>query len=705
MAKLSRRSVLLLLGGGAAALAVGGRALMPALPPRGLPQTQEVLAWVIVGMDNRLRLILPRQEMGQGIGIGLRQILADAAEVPLDATETVYHDTDAIPTVRATVGSESIQDFAEPLALAGRALRSSLRARAVARVGPVDDTPEGFRAGDGRALRFADLLDEGASVIDPAQLDLDHAPPPRRHVGQSHPTDKIRAIVTGQPLFAADMALPEMLCAAMARPPRNGARLRSVDDQKARAVAGYAGLVQDGEAAAVLARDPASAWAARDALTLEWQGGATLGQAEWDALLDIDGWEERDALQHHLHDQGGLDAAKGWTVDLRFDIPMAAHGAIEPRAALARWSADQTRLEVWTGTQDAFFTRSLLARRFGLSESAVTVHSARVGGGFGGRAIPTVEIEAAWAARLAGRPVKMHWSRPEEFRQGYHRPPSSHRVRARLDADGRIAAWDHGFASGHVIFSSAAMPPWLQAATSLVADMGVGRNALPPYDLPNARVRMSDVRLPHPTGPWRGLGAGPNMFVIESAMDELALASGQDPLAFRLRHLADRPRLAECFRRAVAMPPPMAAGRARGLAGGIYKDQSYAATVAEVARDAQGGVTVTGLWAAHDCGPIVNPDQVRAQTEGNLIWALGMVFTDGLTVEEGQVTADYFTASPIPRYRQIPPIAVELIESAGPTMTGAGETAIVCAAAVANAVRRLTGRRAARLPLKEEDLI
>jgi len=333
------------------------------------------------------------------------------------------------------------------------------------------------------------------------------------------------------------------------------------------------------------------------------------------------------------------------------------------------------------------------------------VHGCRTGGAFGGKTVCMVELEAAALARLSGQPVKVQWTRAQEFTQAFHRPPSSHRVRARLQ-DGRLAHWSHDFASSHILFTGAVVPPWLHTVTDLIGDDGVARGARLPYRAQAARIGFDLVRLPVHTGPWRALGAGPNGFVIESVIDECARAAGADPVEFRLRHLED-PRLRRVLESAVATAPARPApgagsGRTgRGIACGSYKQASYAAVVADVRVDTETGeVQVLHLHAAHDCGLVINPDQVRAQCEGNLVWALGMVLVEAWTPG-----ADGFGPSPIPRMGQIPPMTVDIVDR-GESPTGAGETVIVPAgAAIANAIRAATGWRPTRLPVRPADVL
>jgi isoquinoline 1-oxidoreductase subunit beta len=418
-------------------------------------------------------------------------------------------------------------------------------------------------------------------------------------------------------------------------------------------------------------------------------------------------------LRHRLRRDAQDDQAP-WTVDLRIDLPFAAHASIEPRAALAHWEPDARggpRLQVFTGTQDLFYVRDVLARRLGLPAGRVEVQACRIGGAFGARTLVLAEVEAALLARAAGRPVKLMWTRAQEFSQGFHRPASSHRVRARV-AGGRVTDWWHAFTSSHILFTPAAMPAWMQRAADFVGDQGVARGAALPYAVPRERIEFDALRLPVHGGPWRGLGAGPNGLVVETALDACARASGLDPLAFRLAMTEDT-RLQQVLRGvasdarwAQARPGPtvQALRRGRGLACGVYKGGSRVAVVADVEVSTRGEVRVAALWCAHDCGVVIDPDGVRAQVEGCLVWCLGMVLVEALPLQSGGVAAAGFAESPIPRFGEIPPISVRLMDSdAEPT--GAGESAMTAgAAAIANAVFDATGQRPTRLPLRPEAL-
>jgi CO/xanthine dehydrogenase Mo-binding subunit len=686
---MRRRAFLAAAAGGLVVLigaGAGAWSRVPVIPKRPEPDAQTALGW-IAHRDGRFTLTLPRAEIGQNVATALKQVACAELGVDWDAVDVALHDTD-MPRVKATVGSESVRHFAEPLAQACAALRDALAAGRERGAVTVSDRPQS----ELRALRAGGLIGASPEIV------------------------QGREIVTGAPLYAADLRLPGMRFGRVLRAPASvevASRPARWNLDAARAAPGFVAVVEDcgppiGKARGlgIVASRPGALDAIADALEVEWDVAAEPARADIARAIDVDARLAEGAPRHEALD--GAPADGPWDVDLRLDLPLAAHGPIEPRAAVAAWRGDT--LAVWAGTQDAFYVRDVLADAFGLGAGAVTVQSCRVGGGFGGKTICTVEAEAAALARAAGAPVKVQWTRAQEFALGFHRPPSSHRIRARL-ADGRITDWDHAQVSSHVMFTAAVLPAWMQRGADLVAgDGGVARGMAAPYVLGRARAGYDAVRLPVHTGPWRGLGAGPNALAIESAIDEAAIAAGADPLAFRLAHAAD-PLLAAVLARvgeiAAWGAPAAASGNARtgrGVACGVYKETSYAAAVADVAVDAGGRVRATRLWCAHDCGLVINPDQVRAQCEGNLVWGLGMALTDDLPVAGGRVTAETFADAPIPRLTEVPPIAVELIASDRPPR-GAGETAIVAGpGAIANAIRAATGRRPTRFPVRPGDL-
>jgi isoquinoline 1-oxidoreductase subunit beta len=715
MPGLSRRRLLVALGWGAAGItAVAGGAawaLMPTLPPRNAPTHADAAAWLSLRPDGAFELYSSRAEMGQGISMGLRQVAADELGVGLDRIRLVQPDTSLVPVARSTVGSDAMRETGLLVARAAAALASAVLREAAQRLGrPAADlqlAPDGVASRGETMLAFEELgtgapLLVTAEDVEKAQPRLLGDPADRREVGRARPAHDIDAIVTGsRPLYADDVRLSGMVFGAVVRPQTLEGRIHVIDASACRSVPGFLGLYRDGDFAGVVASRRGALAQAMGVLLVEEEAVSDIGSEGVSAMVDIR--SATGALEHSVVDTG-IASDGPFDVDLTLRVPLAAHASIEPRTAVARFD-ENGGLEVWTGTQDPFFVRNSLADAFGLGRDKVVVHGMRVGGGFGARTIIAAEMDAARLARLCGRPVKVQWSRNDEFRSGFHRPPSSHRLRLSADAGGQITRWHHAFRSGHVIFTSAAMGPELQFATSFVPDPGVARGSVPPYAADSSRVEFEDVRLAVKTGPWRGLGAAANCWAVETAVDALARAKRIDPLEMRLRSIAPQHgRLRAVLSAAAGMAgwtarPQGSPDEGWGLACGIYKDMSYAAAVAHVTRTGA-RYRVTGLWCAHDCGLVVNPDQVRAQVEGNLVWGIGMALKEELLVDGGRIRPESFFDYPLPVLSDVPEIEIRLIESSSEPM-GAGETAIVCgAAAVTNAIAAMTGQTVTTLPFR-----
>jgi CO/xanthine dehydrogenase Mo-binding subunit len=719
---LSRRRFLLATGWTAAGVTVlylGGRHLFSVVPSFDMPGADAGAAWLKIGPDGRCQMLCPRAEMGQNASIGLAQIAAEELNLAVEDIDVRLPSTREIPQVVLTAGSMSLALFAEPTARAAAALREFLRERAAERAGvdpaAVTESPGAFALPDGRTLGYGELAAGEAVVLDAGALPeapLHSFDPERTHrqIGRRAAPHQLEAIVTGAPVFAADVRLPGMLFGRAARPPARNAELGRVDAARAEAVPGLVQVVVDPERklAGVVCETPGAVEAALDALHVEWKLPVSFDQTTIDELVDVDAALARGELEHTpLDDASDPDAA--WDVDLRFDVQLQSHAMQEPRAAVARFGEVDGReaLEIWTGSQDAFVVQRHAARDLGLPAEQVIVHQQRMGGGFGGREHYDVERDAARLARAVGRPVKVQWSREDEFRAARHRPASSHRVRLRADGEGALTDWWHAFVSGHVIFARERLPGWLLAPARLLGDLGVERGSHPPYAARRRRVEYGDVDLPVDLGTWRSLGATPNTFAIESAIDELARIRNLDPVELRLRNLPEEHRrLAACLRRTRALAEkvslPDRPGFGRGYACGIYEEKSFVAASADVRVDAaSGAIRIERMCCVQDVGLAINPDQLAAQIEGNLIWGLGMALMEEVEVGPSEVGSLNFDRYTIPRIADAPAFDIEIISPRDVPPAGAGETALIVGpAAIANALRAATGRRFTRLPIR-----
>jgi isoquinoline 1-oxidoreductase len=528
----------------------------------------------------------------------------------------------------------------------------------------------------GRELGVA--IPDEAAITPPEQWTL---------IGTSVPKVEAAALVTGAHRYASDVALPGMLHGKVLRPAGFGATLRSVDTRAAAPLPGVT-VVHEGDFVGV---------AAPDSATATWALAAI--RAEWDVPAGPSSAELADYFRANPPDPGGPAppgglvepyatgsvedglAAADHTVAATFHGAYIAHAPLEPRAAVASW--EDGALTVWTGTQRPFGVRQQLVALFDLPEEAVRVIVPDTGSGYGGKHQGDAAVEAARLARAAGRPVKVAWTREEEMTWAYFRPGALMELRGGARADGRLVAWEH--------------QTWNAGASALRT----------PYEVPNQRAIFHPTRSPLRQGAYRALATTVNLFARESLMDELAHAVGLDPLEFRLRNLRDE-RLravleaaAERFGWGELQPAP---GRGIGLACGFEKG-GYVATCAEVVAEPTAGGGIAGLRVvrvveAFECGAVVNPDHLRSTIEGAIVQGIGGALYEGIDLANGRVLNPRFSQYRVPRFEDIPPIDLVVLDRRDLPSAGAGETPIAgIAPAIANALFHATGLRRRALPL------
>lgn len=706
--------------GGLTVAYFGVRRFGPVLPSFLPPDDASGVAWLQMTREGQCLFFCPRAEMGQHANTGLMQILAEELNLQVSDIEPVFPTSTAdIPETMLTAGSMSIPMFARPMAQGAAGMREQLRSMAAGRLGvsphTLTDAQGGFNSGNGWFLSYPEIVDGRDLVMDADELpeaslytfDTSRA---HKQVGQPATPPSVAGMVTGAPLYAADIILENMVYGRAVQPPTRAARLVKVDDAKARALPGFLKTVADfeGNFVGVVGETPGAVNRAVSLMEVAWQlPPVTMSQESIDGLLDVDLALAKEELEHSIAD-GSIDAGQPWDLDMRFDIQVQSHAAQEPRAAVIRLSGNGSpAVEMWTGSQDPFLMQRFIADELRVDKSEVVVHSMLMGGGFGGRELQEVQFDALRLARHIDRPIKVQWTREDEFAAARNRPGSSHRVRLKADSDNRITVWSHDFVSGYVLFALGRLPALLQGtARALTGDLGAARGAAPPYRAGTTHVAMSDVDLPVDLGSWRSLGAAPNVFVVESAVDALAHSLGQDPVEFRLRNMAEEhERLRHCLIRAreLASSVPLieAEGHGRGYACGIYERDSFVAVSADVHVDrASGEISVLRMCCAQDVGLAINPDQLRAQVESNLIWGIGMALMEKVEVDGNGVSSTNFDTYRIPRISHAPEFEIEIVPNPGFAPAGAGETALIAAApAIVNAVFDGTGIRYTRLPL------
>jgi isoquinoline 1-oxidoreductase beta subunit len=500
--------------------------------------------------------------------------------------------------------------------------------------------------------------------------------------------------------FTLDVKLPGMLTAVMIHPPKFGAAAASFDAAAAKAMPGVVDVVQTPRGVAVVAEHMWAALKARDAVTVQWdeteaesRGTAEI-MAEYRSLAA--GTPAATALQEG--DAAAALAGAAKVLEASFAFPYLAHAALEPLNAVARMNDGV--VEVWGGHQMPDLYQAVAAEVAGVPPDKVRLHVMKTGGGFGRRAVADADVivEAVAAARALNwqAPVKVQWTRENDMKGGRYRPAYVHKVRAGLDADGRLVAWDH-----HVVGQSIMAGGPFEAMIEGGIDPTSIEGALHvPYAIPNRRVGLTTTDVRIPVLWWRSVGSTHNAYVVETFLDELAEAAGQDPLEYRLAMMADSPRHAGVLRLAAEKAgwgSPVPEGRARGIAL-AESFQTYVAQVAEVSVG-EGGVRVHKVVCAVDCGVPINPVNIRAQMEGGIGFGLGAIMAEELTLTGGEFDqANYDTYTPL-RIDAMPDIEVHIVPSSE-RPTGVGEPGVPpVGPAVANAIYAATGKRVRVLPI------
>lgn len=665
-------------------------------------------AWFVIAPDNTVTVYIPKIEMGQGIHTALAQIAADELDVAWENVRVAPATTAVGPfDSSGTTGSFSVMTMWQPLRETAATLRTMLVNAAAAQLG-VDAaglvTAAGVvsaRTNPDQALTYGEIVaaHSGDWTVPETVLPLKSADQ-FSLIGRSLPRVDFQDKLTGRAVYGLDVRADGMLYGAVAYAPTVAGKLRRARPGTAADVPGVVQVVIEDNFAGVVATSRAAAEAGVNALELTWDDGPALGSADIAALTTVGEGNATviqkvgDVRPNLAADATGVAA----TLIAEYRTPLAAHAHLEPQSALVDVRDDG--VTAWVSTQLPAMVQGDLAKVLGRKEEEITINPTYVGGGFGRKVGSDAAGAAARLSRAAGRPVHVAWTRQQEFRDGYLRPPTHHVLRGALAADARITAFDHQQASGDVAFPF--VPGFFKVL--LGADFGAVRGARTFYDIPHLRTVAWRTPLPLRTGWWRGLGLMANVFAIESFIDEMAHAAGVDPLAFRLRHLpadATGDRLRTVLTTVAAMAGwdrPAPAGRGRGLALCIDAG-TVVAQVAEVSL-VDGQPRVHHVWCAVDPGLPVNPDGVIAQTQGGIVMGLSSVLFEQIDLVDGRITATNFNAYPLITMKETPAIDVTVLRS-GDEPFGMGEPPIgPIAAAVGNAVFDLTGTRLRELPLR-----
>ncbi|MEA3220332.1 xanthine dehydrogenase family protein molybdopterin-binding subunit [Immundisolibacter sp.] len=657
-------------------------------------------AFVQVAGDGVVTLTLHKSEMGQGTHSGLAAILADELDVDLATVRLTMADEDPAyylsGGMMGTGGSTSIRLSWDALADAAASARAMLVA-AAARTWQVEPaacrTAVGKVLGPtGQALGYGELAALVATL--PVPEKAPRKPPAEyRYIGKPTPRVDNLQKITGQARFGIDVTLPGLLTAVVLRPAQFGGALESFDATAAQALPGVRKIVAIDSGVGVIADGYWQARRAAQKIIVKWRPAAQ-AMDSMDIAKALDAALEQPGSPARR--DGDVEAALkagGQTLEATYRLPFLAHACLEPMNATAH--VRDGHCEIWAPTQGQTRARDAAAKLLGIPRERVTVHTTYLGGGFGRRFEVDFVLDAVALSRAAAAPVKVIWSREDDLAHDFYRPAAVHRLVAALDQQ-TPTAWQHRIASPSIQARLAPDTPKGGIDRSVVE----GVRELP-YAIPNVAVDCALVETGVPVGYWRSVGNSGNAFVVESFIDELAHAAGEDPLAFRRRLLAEQPRhlrVLELAAERAGWGQPLPKGRARGLA--VHRSfGSYVAQVAEV-EVVDGTPQVRRVVCAIDCGRHVNPDQVVAQMEGGIVDALSAALYGEVPIAGGSARLGNFDTYPLLRLDRMPRIEVHIVGSEEPP-GGTGEPGVPpLAPAVANALFALTGQRLRSLPLR-----
>jgi isoquinoline 1-oxidoreductase beta subunit len=738
MSRFSRRQFLQLGVLSGAGLLLGAR-LAEEARAAGFPWSVELHPLIHIRPDGSIVLFAQNPDMGQGVKTSLPMILAEELDVRLDYVAVGQASWLPREERQFSGGSLGIRLNYEAMRRAGATARRMLLQAAAARwqvplaslhtdSGRVFHTGDGVgdEAGGARSASYGELADAAALLPVPTDVPLkpeaDFAV-----IGRSHHDVDLRRIVAGAPVYSLDLKMAGMLYAAIRRSPVSDGQVASFDDAAARAIPGvrdvhllsnerHGGRVilpnspNFVSGVAVLADDSWAALQGARALAVQWRNPESLEDTDtmfqrFHEALDVAPTVvRRDGEPERL-----IDSADE-PFEAVYQLPLLAHAPMEPMNCTARVGG---RVEVWAPTQNPRGLAEAVARALEVDTGDISVHVLRSGGAFGRRYYSDFAVEAALLARHAKRPVKVLWPREDDLRHGYFRPAGVHRIRAAVGPDGRVTAWQHRLA-GHsrTAYLERDDPPW---GTEL------DPYTFPAGFVPNLSLEHTHVPSRVPLGQWRGISASANVFVVASALDELAHRAGADPVAFMLRLLGERDsvpvhdgfelntaRLRGVIRRVVEaagwrQPLGWQAGdarRGRGFAA-AYDQGAWVAEVAEVSVRGR-RLRVDRVVAAVDCGRVINPPGAHAQVEGAILDGLGAALMGEITLRDGVVQQANFNSYRLLRMDQAPAVEVHFIDSAEDPR-GLGEPPLPpLAPAVCNAIFAATGRRVRRLPLSAD---
>ncbi|MDL1863541.1 xanthine dehydrogenase family protein molybdopterin-binding subunit [Betaproteobacteria bacterium PRO7] len=672
-------------------------------------------AFVRIGTDSTVTVIAKHLEMGQGTYTGLATLVAEELDADWAQVRVVGAPADAKRynnlfwgPAQGTGGSTAIANSYEQLRRAGATARAMLVAAAAERwrvpASEIRVAQGVVSHQSGKRAKFGELAAAAAKLPVPAEVKLKD-PKDFVLIGRNVARVDAREKSNGRAIFTQDVRLPGLLTAVVAHPPRFGSKVKSFDAAKAKAVKGVVDVVAFStpvtNGVAVLAQDFWSAKKGRDALVVEWDDSAAFKLGTAEILAEYRRLAEQPGMvARNDGDAAAAFAGAARTIEAAYEFPYLAHATMEPMNCVVRLSAD--RCEVWNGEQLQTGDQYALAALLGIKPEQVHLNMLYAGGSFGRRACAKSDyvLEAAAIAKAAGgrTPVKLVWTREEDTKGGFYRPLYVHTLKAGLDSAGNIVAWQHRIVGQSILAGTA-------FEKMLVKD-GIDKTSVEgastlPYEIPNLRVELHSPKMGVPVLWWRSVGSTHTAYSTECFLDDIARATGKDPVDLRRGLLGKHPRhkaVLELAAQKAGWGKPLAAGRARGIA--VHESfNSYVAQVAEVTLKPGGGFTVDRVVCAVDCGVAVNPNIVAMQMESGIGYGLSAALYGRITLKDGVVEQSNFNDYQVLRIGEMPQVEVHIVPS-NEKPTGVGEPGTpVIAPAVANALAALTGKPYRTLPL------
>ena len=678
-------------------------------------------AFLRIGKDNSVTVVVKHLEMGQGTYTGLPTLVAEELDASWSQVKAVGAPADAKVynnlfwgEAQGTGGSTALANSFDQYRQAGAAARAMLVGAAAERWKvPADSivVKNGVVShASGKKATFGELADAAAKQPVPGAVKLKDAKD-YVYIGKTFPRTDSRAKSTGTATFTQDVKMPDMLTAVVAHPPRFGAKVKKIDADAVKSIPGVRYVVETPSGVAVLAANFWTARKGRDALKIEWDDSSAFKLSSSDLLAE---YKKLAATPGKVARKDG-DAAKALagaakTLDAEYEFPYLAHAAMEPLNCVVKLDAD--RCEVWNGEQFQTADRMAVAKTVGLKPEQVTLNQLYAGGSFGRRANPASDyvVEAAAIAKgLAsqgklGVPVKLVWTREDDMKGGYYRPAYLHSFKAGLDASGNVTGWQHRIVGQSILTGSPFEAMMVKDGIDATSVEGA---ASLPYAIADLQVELHTPTVGVPVQWWRSVGSTHNGFATEAFIDELAAMAGKDPVDFRKALLTKHPKHAEALALAAEkagwgtpLAPARSAGAKRGR--GVAVHESFNTTVAQVVEvtvTPDNKFTVDRVVCAVNCGIAVNPDVIRAQMEGGIGFGLSAALYSAITLKDGMVEQSNFHDYPMLRINEMPVVEVHIVASSDKP-TGVGEPGVPpIAPAVANALAAATGKRLRKLPL------